>query len=65
MGTIHGAKALGLESSIGSLEIGKFADVVAVKLKAKPIYNPIHTLIYVGTNMYNMNKKDEIKKILV
>lgn len=31
MATLHGAKTLGLDSQIGSLEVGKLADVVAVR----------------------------------
>eukprot|EP01114_Cavostelium_apophysatum_P013359 TRINITY_DN3220_c0_g1_i1.p1 TRINITY_DN3220_c0_g1~~TRINITY_DN3220_c0_g1_i1.p1 ORF type:complete len:529 (-),score=127.27 TRINITY_DN3220_c0_g1_i1:21-1607(-) len=50
MGTLNGAKALGLDKIIGSLEVGKHADVVAVKLRAHPIYNPITSLVYSGTN---------------
>lgn len=52
MGTINGARALGLDRMIGSLEIGKQADVVAVKLMAHPVFNPVNTLVYVGTNRY-------------
>lgn len=50
LGTINGAKALGLEHKIGSIEVGKQADIVAIKLTAKPVYNPINTIVYVGTN---------------
>ncbi|PRP75947.1 hypothetical protein PROFUN_01663 [Planoprotostelium fungivorum] len=49
-GTMNGAKALGLDHLIGSLEVGKRADVIAVKLAARPVYNPIISLVYVGTN---------------
>jgi len=49
MATINGAKALGLGGLIGSLEIGKYADITAVDLNcmnAKPIYNPVSQLVY-------------------
>lgn len=50
MATLNGAKALGLSNQIGSLEIGKEADIVAIKLESLPIFNPVNTLTYVGTN---------------
>jgi 5-methylthioadenosine/S-adenosylhomocysteine deaminase len=49
MGTINGAKAMGLDEIIGSLEPGKSADIVAVDmnhLNTLPIYNPLSQLIY-------------------
>lgn len=49
MATINGARALGLESQIGSIEIGKFADLTAVKLsdiETMPCYDPISHLVY-------------------
>ncbi len=49
MATYNGAKALGLEESIGSLEIGKSADITAINLdslKHQPIYDPISHIIY-------------------
>ncbi len=49
MATINGAKALGLEAKIGSIEIGKQADLIAVKLddiENSPIYDPISHLVY-------------------
>ena len=48
--TINGAKALGIDKRVGSLEKGKEADIVAIKLKTEPVYNPITNLVYVGTN---------------
>ncbi len=49
MVTIKAAKALGLEEKIGSIEIGKQADMVAVKLSdfaVSPCYDPISHLVY-------------------
>ncbi len=49
MATINGAKALGLEASIGSLEKGKAADVIAIDLNtlnSQPCYNPVSNLVY-------------------
>lgn len=45
MCTIDGAKALGLEQEIGSLEIGKKADVVLVDL-ARPHLYPLHMPVF-------------------
>lgn len=53
MATIQGAKALGLEEEIGSLEPGKFADVVAVSLNefnTLPINDPISHLVYAANS---------------
>jgi 5-methylthioadenosine/S-adenosylhomocysteine deaminase len=52
MATINGAKALGIDEVTGSLEVGKFADVVAVDfndLETQPCYHPIPHLIYSAT----------------
>lgn len=49
MATIVGARALGLDRQIGSLETGKLADVIAISLdspNAVPIYNPYSLLVY-------------------
>lgn len=49
MATINGACALGLDQHIGSIEIGKFADLTAVRmdsLNALPLYNPVSHLVY-------------------
>jgi 5-methylthioadenosine/S-adenosylhomocysteine deaminase len=44
MATINGAIALGLQGEIGSLEVGKKADVVLVDMK-KPHLAPLHNVI--------------------
>ena len=49
MATINGAKALGLEDKIGSIELAKYADLVAVRLDdiaTAPYYDPISHLVY-------------------
>ncbi|MER2532820.1 MAG: TRZ/ATZ family hydrolase [Candidatus Competibacter sp.] len=49
MATLGGARALGLETEIGSLTPGKAADIVAVdfgQLETEPVYNPISQLVY-------------------
>ncbi|MBD8094298.1 TRZ/ATZ family hydrolase [Pseudomonas fluorescens] len=49
MATLNGARAMGLDSEIGSLEVGKAADIVAFDLSGlaqQPIYDPVSTLIY-------------------
>lgn len=51
MATINGAHALGLADDIGSLEVGKAADVIAVNLStiaSQPLYNPASQLVYSG-----------------
>jgi len=52
MATINGARALGWDHEIGSLEAGKSADIIAVKMDSipqQPLYNPQSQLVY--TNM--------------
>ena len=51
MATINGAKALGLEAIIGSIEIGKLADLCAVKMSdiiMQPCFDPVSHLVYVA-----------------
>jgi len=42
MATINAAKALGLNSIIGSIEVGKKADLVVINLKKGPHGTPLH-----------------------
>src|SRR6266568_6489596 len=52
MATINGARALGLDHEIGSLEVGKKADLVVIdlnRLHTTPSLNPVSTLVYTAT----------------
>jgi len=49
MATLGGARALGLEQEIGSIEAGKQADLTAVRLDGAdmvPVFNPVSHLVY-------------------
>jgi 5-methylthioadenosine/S-adenosylhomocysteine deaminase len=49
MATLEGARAIGLEAHIGSIEAGKWADLTAVELAAPetlPCYDPVSHLVY-------------------
>ena len=49
LATINGATALNMQQEIGSLEIGKSADIVAINLNhlsTQPVYNPISQIVY-------------------
>ncbi|MFO1227455.1 TRZ/ATZ family hydrolase [Roseateles sp.] len=58
MATIRAAKAMGREADLGSLEVGKLADVVAVSLgsvECRPVYNPLAQLVYVAGREHVQN----------
>jgi len=52
MATINGAKVMGLENEIGSLEKGKKADLIVFNMKRPewvPLHNEIQNLVYSAT----------------
>ena len=49
MATLGSARVLGMEAEIGSLEVGKKADVIVVDLNRphlQPVYNVVSQLVY-------------------
>jgi 5-methylthioadenosine/S-adenosylhomocysteine deaminase len=49
MATLNGARALGLEREIGSLTVGKSADITAIdmdRIETQPLFEPISDLVY-------------------
>jgi 5-methylthioadenosine/S-adenosylhomocysteine deaminase len=51
MATIRGARALGMEQQIGSIEPGKRADIIVIDASAPrhtPMYDPLSHLVYVA-----------------
>jgi 5-methylthioadenosine/S-adenosylhomocysteine deaminase len=61
MATIYGARALGLEKQIGSLEAGKRADLVVLSTagaRLTPLYNPVSHLVYAA-------RGDDVRTVMV
>ena len=61
MATIQGAKALGLERQIGSIEAGKRADLVVVSASSArmtPMYDPVSHLVYAAHG-------DDVRAVMV
>ena len=53
MATIEGAKCLGLDQSIGSLESGKLADITAIDLnhiRSHPVYDPVSQIVFTSSS---------------
>jgi 5-methylthioadenosine/S-adenosylhomocysteine deaminase len=49
MATIEGARALGLDDRIGSIQTGKSADLACIdlmRLNSQPVYDPLSQLVY-------------------
>ena len=61
LATIRGARALGLEQEIGSIEVGKRADMVTLRLdraRAIPLYNLYSQMVYAL-------KGDDVQDVMV
>lgn len=53
MATINGARALGLADQIGSIEVGKKADLIALDLSSlntQPLYDPVTQIVYAASS---------------
>jgi 5-methylthioadenosine/S-adenosylhomocysteine deaminase len=52
MATINGARALGIDETTGSLQVGKAADITAIdlnQLETQPLYNPVSQIVYAAS----------------
>jgi len=61
MATIGGARVLGMDKEIGSLETGKRADIILVRVdrpNAVPLYEPISQMVYAL-------KADDVRDVMV
>lgn len=67
MATMGAAKALHMEDKVGSLEVGKLADIIVIDTKAPnmvPVYNPYSALVY-SANSANVRHTIVDGKILM
>ena len=58
MATLGGAIALGMEDKLGSIEIGKFADIICIDVdnfQCQPVYDPFSFLVYSMNRQYISN----------
>lgn len=54
MATLNGAKTLGIDHKVGSIEAGKEADIIAIDMNhlfTQPIYNPMSHLVYAANRL--------------
>jgi cytosine/adenosine deaminase-related metal-dependent hydrolase len=54
LATLGGARALGLDAEIGSLDVGKAADLAAFPLdqpRSAPVYDPVTALVFAGAGL--------------
>jgi len=61
MATIGGARVLGLEKEIGSLEAGKRADMITVRIdrpNGQPLYDAVSQMVYAL-------KADDVRDVMV
>ncbi len=61
MATLNGARALGLEQEIGSIKVGKQADLIAIDfrdIRLSPVYDPVAQIVYAA-------HRDNVKEVWV
>ena len=55
MATLGGARAMALDEQIGSVEVGKQADLITLRIdlpEMQPLYHPISQVVYAGSRHY-------------